>query len=107
MRTSATTICALATLVFPIGGCRQASTPEPRQQLDSHVQERLKRHHHPRRFEVVAKANLGEPDGSTESDVDQPPPLLAYPCWAAPILSHGLLYVRGKNRLVCMEVIPE
>jgi hypothetical protein len=39
MRTSATTICALATLVFPIGGCRQASAPEPRQQLDSHVQE--------------------------------------------------------------------
>jgi outer membrane protein assembly factor BamB len=28
------------------------------------------------------------------------------PCWAAPILSHGLLYVRGRNRLVCFEAIP-
>jgi len=35
------------------------------------------------------------------------PQLLQYPCWAAPILSHGLLYVRGKNRLVCYELIPE
>jgi outer membrane protein assembly factor BamB len=33
-------------------------------------------------------------------------PLLEYPCWAAPILSHGLLYVRGEKRLVCLELIP-
>ena len=33
-------------------------------------------------------------------------PLLEYPCWAAPILSHGLLYVRGNDRLVCLELIP-
>jgi hypothetical protein len=33
--------------------------------------------------------------------------LLDYPCWAAPILSHGLLYVRGEDRLVCLELIPE
>ena len=33
--------------------------------------------------------------------------LLEYPCWAAPILSHGLLYLRGKDRLVCLELIPE
>jgi outer membrane protein assembly factor BamB len=32
--------------------------------------------------------------------------LLEYPCWAAPILSHGLLYLRGKDQLVCLEVIP-
>ena len=32
--------------------------------------------------------------------------LLEYPCWAAPILSHGLLYVRGEERLVCLELIP-
>jgi outer membrane protein assembly factor BamB len=29
------------------------------------------------------------------------------PCWAAPIISHGLLYVRGKDQLVCFELIPE
>jgi hypothetical protein len=33
-------------------------------------------------------------------------PLLQYPAWAAPILSHGLLYVRGKDRLVCLQLIP-
>jgi hypothetical protein len=33
-------------------------------------------------------------------------PLLRYPCWAAPILSHGLLYLRGGGRLVCLELIP-
>lgn len=33
-------------------------------------------------------------------------PLLEYPAWAAPVLSHGLLYVRGNSRLVCLELIP-
>ena len=31
--------------------------------------------------------------------------LLEYPCWAAPILAHGLLYVRGNDQLVCLELI--
>jgi outer membrane protein assembly factor BamB len=35
-----------------------------------------------------------------------PRPLLEYPAWAAPVLSHGLLYVRGRDRLVCFELIP-
>ncbi|MGD9646829.1 MAG: PQQ-binding-like beta-propeller repeat protein [Pirellulales bacterium] len=35
-----------------------------------------------------------------------PVPLLEYPAWAAPVLSHGLLYVRGRDRLVCFELIP-
>ncbi len=34
-------------------------------------------------------------------------PLLRPPCWAAPILSHGLLYLRGDNRLLCLELIPQ
>jgi outer membrane protein assembly factor BamB len=33
-------------------------------------------------------------------------PGLRYPCWAAPILSHSLLYVRGRDRLYCFELIP-
>ena len=32
--------------------------------------------------------------------------LLMEPAWAAPVLSHGLLYVRGENRLVCLDLIP-
>jgi outer membrane protein assembly factor BamB len=35
------------------------------------------------------------------------PPLLKPPAWAAPILSHGLLYVRGEDRLVCLRLIAE
>jgi outer membrane protein assembly factor BamB len=31
---------------------------------------------------------------------------LMEPCWAAPVLSRGLLYLRGEYRLVCLEVIP-
>jgi outer membrane protein assembly factor BamB len=34
-------------------------------------------------------------------------PDLAYPAWAPPVLSHGLLYVRGKDKLVCYEFIPK
>lgn len=34
-------------------------------------------------------------------------PELSYPCWAPPVLSGGLLYVRGKGKLVCLELIPE
>jgi hypothetical protein len=33
-------------------------------------------------------------------------PGLQPPCWAAPILSHGLLYVLGHHRLFCLELIP-
>ena len=35
-----------------------------------------------------------------------PAPLLKFPAWAPPVLSHGLLYVRGAGRLVCVELIP-
>lgn len=52
----------------------------------------------PEKFELVSGVILRDEDGD---------PLLSYPCWAAPIVSHGLLYVRGKDRLVCLELIPE
>ncbi len=32
-------------------------------------------------------------------------PELEYPCWAPPVLSRGLLYLRGKRTLVCLELI--
>ncbi len=51
----------------------------------------------PERYEEVARAMLRSAGGD---------PLLKYPAWAAPILSHGLLYARGKDRLVCLELIP-
>ncbi len=32
---------------------------------------------------------------------------LSNPDWVAPVVSHGLLYVRGKGQLMCVEVIGE
>ncbi len=33
-------------------------------------------------------------------------PELSYPCWAPPVLSNGILYVRGKGKLVALELLP-
>lgn len=30
---------------------------------------------------------------------------LQYPCWAAPVVARGLLYVRGDDELACLELI--
>ncbi len=58
----------------------------------------------PEKFEVVTEIRLDliSPQGSDPSDK-----LLSYPCWAAPIVSHGLLYVRGDRHLICLDLIPE
>lgn len=50
---------------------------------------------------------LREVDLSEIANPETGEPWLSYPCWAAPVLSHGLLYVRGDTRLICMELIPE
>jgi outer membrane protein assembly factor BamB len=52
----------------------------------------------PKKLEVVS---IWEP---TRPGTQQP--LLTPPTWAAPVLSHGLLYLRGKEQLVCLELIP-
>ena len=33
-------------------------------------------------------------------------PELQYPCWAPPVLSNGIMYIRGKGKLVALELIP-
>jgi outer membrane protein assembly factor BamB len=53
----------------------------------------------PRKYEEVSRLEL--------RDLVTMTPLLEYPCWAAPILAHGLLYLRGKDKLVCLELIPD
>jgi outer membrane protein assembly factor BamB len=60
----------------------------------------------PKKLEVVSVMVVFPPgkDGKPDREAD---PLLTYPCWAAPVLSHGLLYLRGKEHLVCLELIPE
>jgi len=49
----------------------------------------------PNKYERISRVVLSK-DGR---------PLLEEPAWAAPILSHGLLWVRGDDRLACLEVI--
>jgi len=51
----------------------------------------------PDRCEVLSRTLMLDAKGA---------PLLQSPARAAPVLSHGLLYVRGTNRLVCLELIP-
>ena len=60
----------------------------------------------PEKFELVTGVMLRE-EADTQNALFRPTPLLRYPCWAAPILSHGLLYVRGEDRVVCLDLIPE
>lgn len=60
----------------------------------------------PKKFEPTAQHLYRATAGANIPQGVTPPQLLKYPCWAAPILSHGLLYVRGSDRLLCLELIP-
>lgn len=60
----------------------------------------------PTKYELVSEVTLKREE-LAPNPAFGPLPLLKYPAWAAPILSHGLLYVRGDDRLVCLEVIPQ
>ncbi len=53
----------------------------------------------PKRFEQVAHWVLKDPQNPQR-------PLLRYPAWASPVLSHGLLYLRAAGRVACVELIP-
>jgi outer membrane protein assembly factor BamB len=52
----------------------------------------------PHKYEEVSDVDVKDPQTGKQ--------LLAFPCWAAPVLAHGLLYIRGEGRLVCLELIP-
>jgi hypothetical protein len=58
----------------------------------------------PQKYDLVSEVMLQQPASRPNSP---PRRLLKSPCWAAPILSHGLLYVRGDDRIVCLELIPD
>lgn len=55
----------------------------------------------PEKLEVLASTDL-----ASTSDPRTGDGMMQYPCWAAPVLSHGLLYVRGNSSLVCLDLIP-
>ena len=50
----------------------------------------------PDRYDEIAAWDLTADDGT---------PLLSFPCWSAPSLAHGLLYVQGADRLVCVKFL--
>lgn len=55
----------------------------------------------PEKLSVVAEmqlAQIKDPRDGRE--------LVQTPSWAPPVLSHGLLYVRGTDKVVCLELIP-
>ncbi len=64
----------------------------------------------PERFSKVAEMDLGEAGAaSPKSPIDRAAgdrPVLRFPAWNAPILAHGLLYVRGKDQLICLDAQP-
>jgi outer membrane protein assembly factor BamB len=47
----------------------------------------------PKKFDEVARWEINED--------------LVHPAWAPPVVSRGLLYVRGKTKLVCYELVPK
>jgi outer membrane protein assembly factor BamB len=51
----------------------------------------------PTRFVEVARMDLGWKGQGIFRDR----------CWAAPVLAHGRLYVRGPGRIICLELIPQ
>lgn len=55
----------------------------------------------PERYDVVASADLGQVTGSNGR------PILEYPCWAAPVVSHGRMYLRGNDQLVCLQLMTD
>jgi outer membrane protein assembly factor BamB len=60
----------------------------------------------PAKFDLVSQTLLPVKQSGPARLDDGPPRLLHYPAWAAPIVSHGLLYLRGRDRLACLELIP-
>ncbi|MCE9552025.1 MAG: PQQ-like beta-propeller repeat protein [Planctomycetes bacterium] len=52
----------------------------------------------PKQCEIVAELPLGKDAVAPDRK------LLMWPAWAAPVVSHGLLYVRGGDRLLCLDL---
>ena len=58
----------------------------------------------PDRYELVAECDLRH--GPAKPGGPPAKLLVTKPAWAAPVMSQGLLYVRGGSHLVCAELIP-
>jgi len=56
----------------------------------------------PERYEEVSRVRLVDAGAGQGRDSS----LLVAPCWAAPVVARGLLYVRGQGRIVCLDLLP-
>ena len=52
----------------------------------------------PKKYEEVSRLTVEHPQTGRN--------LLKPYAWAAPVLANGLLYLRGDDHLVCLELIP-
>ncbi len=69
----------------------------------------------PKAYELVAEIDLGDrstgavPESDAKKGIDtsrKDRPVLRFPAWNAPVLSHGLLYLRGKDQLLALDISP-
>ena len=64
------------------------------------------------RFAKVAEVDLGEQGAATNeaaktaAGAPADRPVLRFPVWNAPVLSHGRLYLRGRDQLVVLDLAP-
>lgn len=56
----------------------------------------------PEKYQSITKVDLSKFD---RAQPDRLP--INYPCWAAPIISHGLMYVRGEQKTICFKIAKE
>ena len=66
----------------------------------------------PDRYEEVSRARLvaaatDTQNASRDAKQGREAELLVAPCWAAPVIARGYLFVRGQGRLVCLDLLGE
>ncbi len=57
----------------------------------------------PEAFTAVSRVRIAD-RGAPGQDAEGG--LLAAPCWAAPVIARGHLFVRGRGRIVCLDLLP-
>ena len=57
----------------------------------------------PEKCQEVSRTRLIDPQAAGQGRAAE---MLVAPCWAAPVIAHGYLYVRGQGRLVCLDLLP-
>lgn len=57
----------------------------------------------PEKYDEVSRVRLVDPAAAGQG---RDASLLVAPCWAAPIVARGYLFVRGQGRVVCLDLLP-